>query len=58
MLRTAIAPILALFMLAAHADSVTLTAADGTQVYGEVWRAAGARPPLVVLFHQAESSSA
>lgn len=42
----------------AAADPVTLTAADGTKVFGEVWRAAGARPPVIVAFHQAESSSA
>ena len=46
---------------AAHAaagEPVTLRAADGVTVYGQVWRAAGAKPPLIVAFHQAESSSA
>jgi dienelactone hydrolase len=50
--------ILALAALAAHAEPVTLSAADGTTVYGELWRAAGTKPPLIVAFHQAESSSA
>src|SRR5580765_6602520 len=46
---------------AAHAgagEPVTIRAADGVPVYGQVWRAAGAKPPLIVAFHQAESSSA
>ena len=42
----------------AAADPVTLTTADGVKVFGEVWRAAGARPAVIVAFHQAESSSA
>lgn len=42
----------------AAADPLTLTAADGVKVFGEVWRAAGAKPPLIVAFHQAESSAA
>jgi dienelactone hydrolase len=43
---------------AAGAEPVVLRAADGIAVYGQVWRAAGAKPPLIVAFHQAESSSA
>ena len=43
---------------AASAESVQLSAADGVKVYGEVWRAAGPKPPIVVAFHQAGSSSA
>jgi len=43
---------------AAEAEPVVLRAADGVTVYGQVWRAAGAKPPLIVAFHQAESSSA
>ena len=58
MIRFAPTLLLAVCALVAHAEPVTLSAADGTTVYGEVWRAAGARPPLVVAFHQAESSSA
>ena len=42
----------------AGAEPSRSTAADGVKVYGEVWRAAGARPPLIVAFHQAGSSSA
>jgi len=44
--------------LAAAAEPIVLRAADGATVYGQVWRAAGATPPLIVAFHQAESSSA
>jgi dienelactone hydrolase len=40
------------------AEPVQLTAADGVKVFGEVWRAPGDRPPIVVAFHQAEASSA
>lgn len=43
---------------AALAEPVQLTSADGVTVFGEVWRAAGARPPVIVAFHQAESSRA
>jgi dienelactone hydrolase len=42
----------------AHAEAVLLTAADGLKVHGEVWRGAGAKPPIVVAFHQAGSSAA
>ena len=43
---------------AAAAEPVTLTAADGVRVFGDVYRAAGAKPPVIVCFHQAESSAA
>lgn len=44
---------------AAHsAETVTLTAADGVKVFGDVYRAAAATPPVIVCFHQAESSAA
>ncbi len=42
----------------ASAEPVTLKASDGTLVYGNVWRAAGPRPPVIVAFHQAGSSGA
>lgn len=42
----------------ASAETVQLAAADGVKVFGEVWRAAGAKPPIIVAFHQADSSSA
>ena len=48
----------ALAAASAAADPVTLTAADGVRVFGEVWRASGVKPPVIVAFHQAESSSA
>ena len=43
---------------AARAEPLQLTAADGVKVYGELWRAPGARPPVILAFHQAGSSSA
>lgn len=42
----------------ARAEPVTLVAVDGVKVFGEVWRAAGAKAPIVLAFHQADSSSA
>ena len=42
----------------AHAEPVLLTAADGVKVHGDVWRAAAAKAPIVVAFHQAGSSAA
>jgi dienelactone hydrolase len=42
----------------ASAETVQLAAADGVKVFGEVWRGAGAKPPIIVAFHQAESSRA
>lgn len=40
----------------AAAEPVVLTAADGVKVYGEVWRAAGPKPPVILAFHQAASN--
>ena len=56
-------PLLAAFALVAAApavlaETVQLTAADGVKVFGEVWRASAARPPVIVAFHQAEASHA
>ena len=42
----------------ALAEPVQLLAADGVKVFGQVWRAAGAKPPIVIAFHQADSSGA
>ena len=58
MVRLALAFVASLVAAHVGAEPVTLTAADGVKVYGEVWRAAGAKPPLIVAFHQAGSSSA
>ena len=43
---------------AARAEPVQLTATDGVKVFGELWRAAGAKPPVLLAFHQAGASSA
>ncbi|HZV93909.1 MAG TPA: alpha/beta fold hydrolase [Caldimonas sp.] len=43
---------------AAAAERVQLVAADQVAVFGEVWRAAGERPPVIIAFHQAESNHA
>ncbi|HLZ64964.1 MAG TPA: alpha/beta fold hydrolase [Aliidongia sp.] len=49
-----------LLVTAARAEPVTLKAADGVAVFGEVWRAPdrpnGAKPPVIVAFHQAGSN--
>ena len=58
MVRLALAFVASLVAAHVGAEPVTLSAADGVKVYGEVWRAAGAKPPLIVAFHQAGSSSA
>lgn len=46
----------------AHAEAVTLTAADGVKVYGEFQAAPPTQPqtktPLILAFHQADASSA
>ena len=42
----------------AAAEPVVLTAADNVKVYGEVWRAAGPKAPVILAFHQAESNHA
>jgi dienelactone hydrolase len=54
-LSTAFAALLALPVAAG--ETVELAAADGVKVFGEVWRAASTKPPIIVAFHQAESSS-
>ena len=43
---------------AAASQSLELTAADGVKVHAELWRAAAARPPIVLAFHQAGASHA
>lgn len=60
MRRIASALLLALCVVVtpATAEPLTLTAADGVKVFGDVWRAGGARRPVIVAFHQAESSAA
>ena len=55
-LSTAFAALLALPI--ASAETVQLAATDGVKVFGEVWRAASTKPPIIVAFHQAESSGA
>ena len=40
------------------AESVTLTAADGVKVFGEVWRTNASNAPIILAFHQAGSSKA
>lgn len=49
---------LVFFAIAALAEPIVLTAADGVKVFGEVWRAGGAHPPIILAFHQAGSSHA
>src|SRR5215471_6178084 len=34
------------------AESVTLTAADGVKVFGEVWRTNASNAPIILAFHQ------
>ncbi len=53
-----VVPLVAVAAGGAGSAPVTLTAADGSKVFGDIWRAAGARPPIIVAFHQAESSAA
>ena len=40
------------------AEPVTLTAADGVEVFGEIWRAGAPHAPIILAFHQAGSSHA
>lgn len=47
-----------LLAASAAADPITLTAADGVKVSGGVWPAEGARPPIILAFHQADSNKA
>ena len=58
MLRIALCLIALVASAGACAETVLLTAADGVKVHGEVWRAAGAKPPVIVAFHQAGASAA
>ena len=57
-LAVALAVLGALAGTPADAEPVTLRAADGVQIFGEVWRAPNPKAPVIVAFHQAESSSA
>ncbi len=50
--------LVALAAFAADSEPVTLVAADGGKVFGDVWRGAPGRRPVIVAFHQAGSSSA
>ena len=59
MIRTVfLACALLLTVIRAGAEPIELTAADGVRVHAELWPAPGPKPPLVVAFHQAGSSSA
>ncbi|MEO8835479.1 MAG: alpha/beta fold hydrolase [Caldimonas sp.] len=58
MTRSVLFLLAALLAFGANAESVTLRAADGTPVYGQVWRAGAAKAAVIVAFHQADSSSA
>lgn len=40
------------------AEPITLTAADGVKVFGEIWRGGAAHAPIILAFHQAGSSHA
>lgn len=42
----------------ALAEPITLTAADGVNVFGGLWVADGPRAPIIVAFHQAASNKA
>ncbi|HEV2676995.1 MAG TPA: alpha/beta fold hydrolase [Aliidongia sp.] len=46
----------------ARAEAIKLQAADGVAVFAEVWRAPdrpnGAKPPVIIAFHQAEANHA
>jgi len=42
----------------AHAEEITLTAADGVKVFGTLDRAQGKSPPVILLFHMAGSNRA
>jgi len=45
-------------VVSAAAEDVVLTARDGTKVFGQVWRADGERPPVILAFHMAGSNHA
>ena len=42
----------------AIAEDIVLTARDGTKIFGQVWRAPGERPPVILAFHMAGSNHA
>ena len=58
MIRSILCALAGLLVATAHAETVALTAADGVKVHGDVWRAPGAKAPIIVAFHQAGSSAA
>ncbi len=58
MIRSILCAVAGLLVATAHAETVALTAADGVKVHGDVWRAPGAKAPIIVAFHQAGSSAA
>lgn len=58
MIRFASLLIAALFANGVVAEPVTLTAADGVKVFGEVWRSDASNAPVILAFHQAGSSHA
>jgi dienelactone hydrolase len=58
MIRLAFLLVAALFAHGAVAEPVTLIAADGVKVFGELWRARASPAPVVLAFHQASSSHA
>jgi len=60
MMRFVLSCLALLLPLAARAEPITLKAADGVPVFGEVWLASdqpnGRKPPVIVAFHQAGSN--
>ncbi|MES2401064.1 MAG: alpha/beta hydrolase [Pseudomonadota bacterium] len=56
--RTPLLAALIVFAITAAAEPVTLTAADGVKVFGDYQAASKPGAPLILAFHQAESSSA
>lgn len=58
MLRFLVPLVVLVFAGGARTEPITLTAADGVKVFGEVWRANGAHAPIILAFHQAGSSHA
>lgn len=56
--RTPLLAALLAFAITAGAEPVTLTAADGVKVFGDFQPSSQSRAPLILAFHQADSSSA
>jgi dienelactone hydrolase len=60
MMRFVLSCLILLLPVVARAEPVTLEAADGVSVFGEVWSAPdrpnGKKPPVIVAFHQAGSN--